>query len=98
MIKNCLYYNGEEECPYDARTIQSTFWRIEKIWDVIVRDDEIEKSNKEAEFLYDFPAAIPTIKSVPLSLKATLYNQFCRFGGDKEGFEDYLVTYLAKAH
>lgn len=90
-----LYYNGEEECPYDLKTIQSTFWRIEKIWDIIVRDDEIERSNKESEFLVDFPDAIEDVESVPVSLKATLYDQFCRFGGDKYGFKDYLNEYLA---
>lgn len=97
MIEHCIYYNGEEECPYSPKTIQSTFWRIEKIWDIIVRDDEIEKSNKEAEFLYDFPDAIPNF-DIPTSLKATLYNQYCRFGGDKFGFEDYLNMYLSEAY
>lgn len=93
-LYQCLYYNGEEECPYDLKTIQSTFWRIEKIWDIIVRDDEIERSNKESEFLVDFPDAIEDVESVPVSLKATLYDQFCRFGGDKYGFKDYLNEYL----
>lgn len=97
MIKGCLYYNGEENCPYDIKTIQYNFWRIEKAWDVIVRDDEIERHNKEGELLSDFPDGIKTISSVPLSLKATLYDFFCRFGGDKYGFEDYLITYLSKA-
>ena len=95
--KYCLYYKGEEECPYDLRSIQSTFWRIEKIWDIIVRDDEIERSNKEGEFLYDFPDAIDSIKNVPVSLKATLYSQYCHFGGDRYGFEDYLKNYISNA-
>lgn len=93
----CLYYKGENECPYNPRSVQSTFWRIEKIWDSIVRKDEVERSNKEGEFLYDFPDAIPSINNVPLSLKATLYNQYCHFGGDKSGFEDYLRSYLSNA-
>lgn len=93
----CLYYKGEDECPFDMRSIQSNFWLVEKIWDVIVRDDEIERSNKEGEFLYDFPDAIDSIKNVPVSLKATLYNQYCRFGGDKYGFEDHLNVYLSSA-
>lgn len=98
MVKDCLYYNGEDECPFDMRSIKSNFWRVEKIWDVIVRDDEIERSNKEAEFLYDFPDAIDSIKNVPVSLKATIYNQYCRFGGDRYGFEDYLRTYVSESH
>lgn len=97
MIKHCLYYNGENECPYDPRGIQSTFWRIEKIWSMVVSEDEVEESNKCSEFLYNFPDAIPSVTHVPTSLKATLYDQFCRFGGDKDGFPDYLNAYMSEA-
>lgn len=97
MIKGCLYYNGEKECPYDLRSIQSAFWRIEKIWTMIVSEDEIEDSNKCSEFLWDFPDGVESVSQVPMSLKATLYDQYCRFGGDKYGFEDYLNSYLSEA-
>lgn len=65
---------------------------------MIVRNNEIELTNKESEFLYDFPDAMEDIDKVPTSLKATLYDQFCRFGGDKSGFKDYINIYLSKAH
>ena len=96
-FEGCLYYKGEEECPFDMRSIRYTFWRMEFAWIKIVRDNEIESDNKLAEFLVDFPDAIESIESIPTTLKATIYSQYCRFGGSKESFEDYLIEYLQKA-
>lgn len=96
-FEGCLYYHGETECPFDMRSIQYTFWRMELMWIKIIRDNEIESDNKLAELLVDFPDAIESIQSIPTTLKATIYSQYCRFGGSKESFEDYLVEYLSKA-
>lgn len=98
QFDKCLYYKGEQSCPYNDRSIKSGFWRIEKIWVKIVRDNEIESNNKMGDFLSVFPDGIKTIESIPDTLKATMYNQYCRFGGSDEGFEDYLITYLAMSN
>lgn len=58
---------------------------------------KIERSNKVGEFLVDFPDGVPAIENVPTSLKATLYDQYYRFGGNKDGFVEYLMTYLSDA-
>lgn len=98
QFDGCLYYNGEDECPFNPRSLQYTYWRMEKIWVKITCQDETVEDNRLQEFLVDFPDGIDSIESIQTSLKATIYNQYCRFGGSKEGFEDYLITYLAKAN
>lgn len=92
----CNYYKGEKECPYSLDTAEACFWNIEETWVKLVNPDEDRRDGFVAEFSMDFPTLLPYIKDCPVSLKATLYNQYCHFYGGKDGFENFIKTYYNK--
>ena len=94
LLNDCKYYKGEEECPYPGTDIKSTYWRLESIWVEEVNDNEILRDEYGFNFTIDFPDDMAHITSIPFYLKATMYDQYRHFGGSKEGFEDWLYSYL----
>lgn len=93
-LSYCRYYNGEAQCPFDLKSRQSRWWDIEETWVKLVIPDEYRFNSFCNEFLDVFPDGMPVIKSVPISLKATLYDQHLHWGGTRDSFEDILFTYL----
>ena len=92
-IKLCRYYKGEKKNPYNATGMHHTYWEIEYMWVNQVMDDHTLMNEYLSNFAFDFPDLMSFI-STPLSLKAFMYDQFYHFGGKKDGFENWLYSYL----
>lgn len=93
-LKFCRYYHGEPETPFDLDDIKSTYWSIEETWIKLVVDNETRSDNLLLPFMVDFGGM--DYVHIPVTLKATIYDQFCHFGGSKGEFMDFLLAYLAE--
>ncbi len=95
--KLCRYYHGEKECPYPLNSIQHTFWGIEHHWIEHIADDETKDGELLTAFLLDFPDGFAYIEEVNDSLKALLWDRYHHWGGDKDGFYNYLMSFIENA-
>lgn len=92
ILKHCRYYKGEDENPFKSGAPR-TFWQIEKIWDFLITDSYREGALVN-EFLAMNPSGYKEIESIPMSLKAIMYDQYCHWYATDDGFEDWLFAYL----
>lgn len=90
--KLCRYYHGEDECPDNLEGIQTTFWGLERAWIKSAKDIRWEDSII-TEFLIDFPDGFKDLE-IPLGLKAIISDQYQHWCSEKDGVEDYLISYL----
>lgn len=84
LIKQCRYYKGEEESPWEGvDQNKDTLWFYESCW---VRTGE--DSDQVAEYR---ATGVPADKfPIPLSLQALLFNRFARgYQGIMEAAEDF---------
>lgn len=95
----CRYFHGEEESPFDAGSIQGTFWDLERAWIKRVADDEQKDVNLLTAFALDFPDGLRHIEGIPNSLKAFIWDQYEHWYGygSKGDFQNYLFSYLENA-
>lgn len=96
-LKLCHFYKGEAECPFDMNSADSTYWSIEETWVKLVVDDEDRSDKYLVPFLLEFDGGLDGFK-IPVTLKATMYEQFTHFGGSKGAFPDFLLSYLSRAN
>lgn len=95
-IALCKYYKGEDESPFELGTDEYTFWSLEKAWVTLVLTNETRSANFALEFSIDFPDDLDYI-DIPLTLKATMYSRYSHFVGNKEGFPEFLISYINNA-
>lgn len=95
-IALCKYYKGEEENPFDIKSIQRTFWTLEQSWVKLVLTNETRSANYALEFSLDFPDNLDYI-DIPLTLKATMYDRYYHFMDGKDGFPEFLLAYINNA-
>lgn len=92
LIKQCRYYKGQKESPYDLESIQHTAWCFEALWArLMMRDDELlssAQSDYKSFGLSDFHAN----DGIPTSLKAFLANRFFYHYG-QEDIEEFKRFY-----
>ena len=73
--------------------MRHSYWELEYMWVNQVMDDHTLMNEYQINFAFDFPNLMSFI-SAPVSLKAFMYDQYCNFGGSKDGFEDWIFNYL----
>lgn len=92
-FKFTQYYKGEIECPKSC--VNSNFWYYEKMW-VENEDERAEDSPRVIEYKQDVLPLYNEEDSIPLSLKALLYNRYTHWCGgyqlvdDIRGFKEFL--------
>lgn len=92
----CLYYKGEQVCPYEYNDDRHTFWDMEKSWFKLVAGNEDRGSKYVFSFCLDFGGGLDEY-NIECTLKATMYELFTHFGGTKDAFPAFLTNYLALA-
>ena len=97
LLKRCKFYKGEENCPIFDDYNKGTLWFYEKYWvEQLVSGKSLET---EIEEYGSYPVHnIDTEEQVPYSLKAVLFNSYCKTAmGTREetvaGFEKFLKKY-----
>lgn len=95
-LRYCRYYKGEDKCPFPSYGIDATYWELERSWVNLVNPNEDIREGMVFELAMDFPYTFPYIDA-PTSLKAFMYNRFYQFHGEKEGFENFLKTYVNRS-
>lgn len=96
LIKQCRYYRGEDENPFDEEQNKAMLWFYEKIWvaKMLANDPYLEEITNEyrSQGLENFSEEDGT----PISLKAILFNRYEHWlEGGTDGFKRfYRKTYL----
>lgn len=106
LMKQCRYYKGEEDSPYEALLehckaherqlleFRHWFWSYERIW--------IGSHYSSRNYLHDIEEEGRSLGleklfpqgKVPFSLLALLYNRHLKEGGDQHSFRDLYKIYL----
>lgn len=92
-IKFCRYYHGEDNCPFrdDDR---SALWKIERSWlERMINGDTEMIENAVNEYVGYGLGDFQMRDEVPISLKAVLFNRFCKYNDriDIEGFKNFYL-------
>ena len=94
LLKLCLYYKDEKECPYPKNDARQNFWFYEKAWVHM----ELNASNLIERYQKRYIENIfyeKTKDNVPIRLKALLYNRYCHFVDFQGvGFLEYYRRYI----
>lgn len=91
LIKQCRYYKGEKDCPYNDKDPRYTAWGIERIWvDTFNREDYTSYCIED--YIRHGMSSYRTADGIPLSLKATLMNRYFYYA-DREMLDDFKVFY-----
>lgn len=94
--KFCRYYHGENECPFRYDDERATLWRIERMWvERMVADDTNHIEEAIGEYVGYGLGEFRMRDNVPLSLKALLFNRFCKYNErvDVAGFKVFYQKY-----
>jgi hypothetical protein len=94
-LESCRYYKGEEKCPFPLSSIEATYWGIEETWMKLVNPDEERRNRMVAEYSMDYPLDLKYVDA-PISLRAVIYDQYCHYYGSKDGFENFIKTYIKR--
>ena len=101
LIQYCRYYKGEEECPeFYNGTDFGIVWFYEKVW-ANSEADRGEMGYNTTEYIAYGMKEFNADDGVPITLKAMLFNRYCRGNGggvenEKEHFKKwYLKLYPA---
>ena len=95
LIKQCRYYNGEEECPYKDQN-KSMLWFYENCWvNEQTNDDNI---GFDAGRIYDYKElgleSFEAQDNIPISLKALLFDRFAKWCySRKDAIEPFMHFY-----
>lgn len=99
LIKQCRYYKGEEECPFDGIDQDKTaFWSYEYIWVNKFKGDYIDEQMTQSSYLAFPPVAMANrgeLSSVPVSLQQLLFNRYVHWLGGYQSLEDDVENFVA---
>ena len=82
LLSHCLFYKGEEECPYEGEdSMRPCYWDYERVW----VEWELEWYNQELRDALDYleitcPYAAKDNPDVPLGLQAIFVSRIERGG------------------
>lgn len=76
FLKVCRYYKGEEDCPFNDQD-RSMLWFYERSWVLDMENDRFEKS-LIGDYIYVGLSGFANNDNTPLTLKALLFNRFCK--------------------
>lgn len=94
--KLCRYYKGGDQNPFEVNDQRYTFWGIEETWFKLVANDFSRRAKYVVPFVLAFDRGLPGFP-IDESLKATMYEYYLHFGGSKDSFGDFLISYLCLA-
>ena len=98
LIKQCRYYKGEEECPFDGIDQDKTaFWSYEYIWVNKFKGDYIDEQMIQSSYLAFPPVAMANrgeFSSVPVSLQLLLFNRYMHWLGGYQSLEDDVESFV----
>lgn len=98
LIKQCRYYKGEEECPFDGIDQDKTsFWSYEYIWVNNFKGDYIDEQMTQSSYLAFLPVAMANrgeFSSVPVSLQQLLLNRYMHWLGGYQSLEDDVESFV----
>lgn len=99
MIKQCRYYKGEEENPFEgADQDKSLFWYYEEMWVNRFKGDYIDEQMTRVRYLA-FPSVANANKgklsAVPVSLQLLLFNRYVHWLGGYQSLEDDVASFVA---
>ena len=89
LIADCKYYKGEGSVVPDDQN-KRMFWEYERAWvNMMVNED-----NSITEYLAEYIAdgIKVDLRGVPVTLIALLYNRYCHFAFNGDGFKDFIET------
>ncbi len=101
LIKQCKYYKGEEECPYDGQqTNKEMLWFYERCWFLGMLRGEDFKTICEEYKTYT-ANTIETNEKIPFTLRALLFNRYAQTSMTSreetiKNFTEFLNTYYGK--
>ena len=99
LIKQCRYYKGEEECPFDGvDQDKSLFWSYEQIWVERYRGQYEDEQMSQANYL-TLPSVVTALKNkelnaIPLSLQILLLNRYMHWLGGYQSLEDDVKSFV----
>ncbi len=98
LIKQCRYYKGEEECPFDGIDQDKTsFWSYEEIWVNKFKGNYIDEQMTQSSYLAFPPVAMANrgeFSSVPVSLQQLLLNRYMHWLGGYQSLEDDVESFV----
>lgn len=85
LLKHCKYYKGGDTCPFTDND-GSMFWFYEKAWVISMSSDS--PTLLLDEYIDDYIRVglrnFIDMDDTPLSLKALLFNRFCKWSGGSQ--------------
>ena len=91
LLKYCLYYKGEKECPKDDKN--SLFWWYEFDWIERMSKDNSDISNMLEYYIRVGLSTFQMFDNTPITLKALLFNRYSHWTmGDIDGFKEWYLT------
>lgn len=99
LIKQCRYYKGEEENPFDGVDQDKTsFWYYEEMWVNRFKGDYIDEQMTQSRYLA-FPSVANAnrgkLSAVPVSLQLLLFNRYMHWLGGYRSLEDDVASFVA---
>ena len=98
LIKQCRYYKGEEECPFeDEGQDESLFWSYEDLWVNELKGNYIHDQMTLSSYLA-FPSVANANKgklsAVPVSLQLLLFNRYMHWLDGYRSLEDEVASFV----
>lgn len=98
LIKQCCYYKGEEECPFDGVDQDKTlFWSYEETWVNNFKGDYIDEQLTQSSYLALSSVANANkgeFSSVPVSLQQLLFNRYVHWLGGYQSLEEDVASFV----
>lgn len=99
LIKQCRYYKGEEECPFDGVDQDKTaFWSYEETWVNNFKRNYIDDQLTQSSYLAFSSVANANkeeLSSVPVSLQLLLFNRYVHWFGGYQSLEEDAASFVA---
>lgn len=93
-LKDCRFYKGEEACPFnEAGDIRRRYWSWEQKYVKCATEGEALLDEYALELRLDWEFRLDYL-DINFFLMSVMYNDFLHWGGDKDSFEDALLSYL----
>ena len=99
LIKQCRYYKGEDESPFEGiDQDKDLFWWYEESWVNNFKGNYIDEEIPQSSYLA-FPSVANAnrgeLSSIPVSLQQLLFNRYEHWLGGYQSLEDEVASFVA---